>query len=170
MKKRLFAVAVIMIMLTAAIGCGGGYLENIEDLSDYDLVEEAYFGLGDDFEAFNDAQRVVYTVAEFDMEVQCGGLCQFFYNDCEEAPYVSQSLAEIGAAEYQRLYDDFIADNDIDISGLDEIEYEDMYDMYPFDDFDDDYYELYGRQPLETVLAAYIRAYIDEVRDVVNPS
>ena len=170
MKKRLFAVAVIMIMLTAAIGCCGGYLENIEDLSDYDLVEEAYFGLGDDFEAFNDAQRVVYTVAEFDMEVQCGGLCQFFYNDCEEAPYVSQSLAEIGAAEYQRLYDDFIADNDIDISGLDEIEYEDMYDMYPFDDFDDDYYELYGRQPLETMLAAYIRAYIDEVRDVVNPS
>lgn len=170
MKKRLFAVAVIMIMLTAAIGCCGGYLENIEDLSDYDLVEEAYFGLGDDFEAFNDAQRVVYTVAEFDMEVQCGGLCQFFYNDCEEAPYVSQSLAEIGAAEYQRLYDDFIADNDIDISRLDEIEYEDMYDMYPFDDFDDDYYELYGRQPLETMLAAYIRAYIDEVRGVVNPS
>ena len=170
MKKRLFAVAVIMIMLTAAIGCGGGYLENIEDLSDYDLVEEAYFGLGDDFEAFNDAQRVVYTVAEFDREVQCGGLCQFFYNDCEEAPYVSQSLAEIGAAEYQRLYDDFIADNDIDISGLDEIEYEDMYDMYPFYDFDDDYYELYGRQPLETMLAAYIRAYIDEVRGVVNPS
>lgn len=170
MKKRLFAVAVIMIMLTAAIGCGGGYLENIEDLSDYDLVEEAYFGLGDDFEAFNDAQRVVYTVAEFDMEVQCGGLCQFFYNDCEEAPYVSQSLAEIGAAEYQRLYDDFIADNDIDISRLDEIEYEDMYDMYPFDDFDDDYYELYGRQPLETMLAAYIRAYIDEVRGVENPS
>ena len=170
MKKRLFAVAVIMIMLTAAIGCGGGYLENIEDLSDYALVEEAYFGLGDDFEAFNDAQRVVYTVAEFDMEVQCGGLCQFFYNDCEEAPYVSQSLAEIGAAEYQRLYDDFIADNDIDISGLDEIEYEDMYDVYPFDDFDDDYYELYGRQPLETMLAAYIRAYIDEVRGVVNPS
>ena len=170
MKKRLFAVAVIMIMLTAAIGCGGGYLENIEDLSDYDLVEEAYFGLGDDFEAFNDAQRVVYTVAEFDMEVQCGGLCQFFYNDCEEAPYVSQSLAEIGAAEYQRLYDDFIADNDIDISGLDEIEYEDMYDVYPFDDFDDDYYELYGRQPLETILVAYIRAYIDEVRGVVNPS
>lgn len=170
MKIRLFAVAVIMIMLTAAIGCGGGYLENIEDLSDYDLVEEAYFGLGDDFEAFNDAQRVVYTVAEFDMEVQCGGLCQFFYNDCEEAPYVSQSLAEIGAAEYQRLYDDFIADNDIDISGLDEIEYEDMYDVYPFDDFDDDYYELYGRQPLETMLAAYIRAYIDEVRGVVNPS
>lgn len=170
MKKRLFAVAVIMIMLTAAIGCGGGYLENIEDLSDYDLVEEAYFGLGDDFEAFNDAQRVVYTVAEFDMEVQCGGLCQFFYNDCEEAPYVSQSLAEIGAAEYQRLYDDFIADNDIDISRLDEIEDEDMYDMYPFDDFDDDYYELYGRQPLETMLAAYIRAYIDEVRGVVNPS
>ena len=31
MKKRLFAVAVIMIMLTAAIGCGGGYLENIGD-------------------------------------------------------------------------------------------------------------------------------------------
>ena len=109
-------------------------------------------------------------MAEFDMEVQCGGLCQFFYNDCEEAPYVSQSLAEIGAAEYQRLYDDFIADNDIDISRLDEIEYEDMYDMYPFDDFDDDYYELYGRQPLETMLAAYIRAYIDEVRGVVNPS
>lgn len=170
MKKRLFAIAVIMLILTAAIGCGGGYLENIEDLSDYDLVEEAYFGLGDDFEAFNDAQRVVYTVAEFDMEVQCGGLCQFFYNDCEEAPYVSQSLAEIGAAEYQRLYDDFIADNDIDISGLDEIEYEDMYDMYPFNDFDDDYYELYGRQPLETMLAAYIRAHIDEVRGVVNPS
>ncbi len=167
MKKRLFAVAVIMIMLTAAIGCGGGYLENIEDLSDYDLVEEAYFGLGDDFEAFNDAQRVVYTVAEFDMEVQCGGLCQFFYNDCEEAPYVSQSLAEIGAAEYQRLYDDFIADNDIDISRLDEIEYE---DMYPFDDFDDDYYELYGRQPLETMLAAYIRAHIDEVRGIINPT
>ena len=170
MKKRLFAIAVIMLMLTAATGCGGGYLENIEDLSDYDLVEEAYFGLGDDFEAFNDAQRVVYTVAEFDMEVQCGGLCQFFYNDCEEVSYVSKSLAEIGAAEYRKLYDDFIADNDIDISRLDEIEYEDLYDMYLFDDFDDAYYELYEKQPLETMLASYIREHIDEVRGIVNPA
>ena len=159
-----------MIMLIVAIGCGGGYLENIEGLSDYDLVEEAYFGLGDDFKALNDAQKVVYTVAEFDMEVQCGGLCQFLYNDCGEAAYVSKSLDEIGAVEYQRLYDDFIADNDIDISSLDETEYEDMYDMYPFDEFDDTYYRLYSRQPLETMLASYIREHIDEVRGIVNPA
>lgn len=170
MKKRLFAIAVIMLILTAVSGCGGGYLENIEGLSDYDLVEEAYFGLGYDFEALNDAQKTVYAVAEFDMEVQCGGLCQFLYNDYEEAPYVSSSLAKIGADEYQRLYDSFIEGNDIDISRLDEIEYEDMYDMYPFDEFDDAYYELYGRQPLETMLAAYIREHIDEVRGIVNPA
>lgn len=170
MKKRLFAIAVIMLILTAVSGCGGGYLENIEGLSDYDLVEEAYFGLGYDFETLNDAQKTVYAVAEFDMEVQCGGLCQFLYNDYEEAPYVSSSLAKIGADEYQKLYDSFIEGNDIDISRLDEIEYEDMYDMYPFDEFDDAYYELYGRQPLETMLAAYIREHIDEVRGIVNPA
>lgn len=170
MKKRLFIFAIVIIMISAASGCGGRYLEDIEDLSDYDLVEEAYFGLGYDFEALNDAQKVVYAIAELDMEVQCGGLCQFFYNDCEEVSYVSKSLAEIGAAGYQKLYDDFIDDNNIDISGLDEIEYEDLYDMYPFDDFDDAYYELYERQPLETILAAYIREHIDEVRGIVNPT
>ena len=83
---------------------------------------------------------------------------------------MSKSLDEIGAVEYQRLYDDFIADNDIDISSLDETEYEDMYDMYPFDEFDDTYYRLYSRQPLETMLASYIRAHIDEVRGIVNPA
>ena len=31
MKKRLFAIAVIMLILTAVSGCGGGYLENIEE-------------------------------------------------------------------------------------------------------------------------------------------
>ena len=170
MKKRLFIFAIVIAVISAASGCGGGYLDNIEDLSDYDLVEEAYFGLGDDFEAFNDAQRVVYAVAEFDMEVQCGGLCQFLYNDCEAALYVSGSLDKIGAAEYQRLFDSFLKDNDIDIGELDKLEYEELCDMYPFDDFDNAYYELYEKQPLETMLAAYIRGHIDEVRGVVNPA
>lgn len=115
MKKRLFIFAIVIIMLSASSGCGGGYLEDIEDLSDYNLVEEAYFGLGYDFEAPNNAQKVVYAVAEFDMEMQCGGLCQFLYNDCEAALYVSGSLDKIGAAEYQRLFDSFLKDNDIDI-------------------------------------------------------
>ena len=119
-----------------------------EDL--YDAVscicEDVICELSD--ETLNNPQRYVYSLIQFEMEVNNGGLCQFFVNSSSEcAPYISSALAEIGASEMQHLYDNFISSNNIDVNDLssfkiDDIdEYEDQTERYDFDSFDDKFYD-----------------------------
>ena len=111
--------------------------------------------------ALNPYQKVFYSVNWLDTEVNNGGLCQFFVNSSRMvAPLMSEYLALIGADEHQRLYDTFVEENGInvsDLSGFDSEDWEDFdaqYDKYPFDDFDDAYYDM---EPLETYLTKYAR-------------
>jgi hypothetical protein len=81
------------------------------------------------------------------------------------APLVSEYMAVIGAHEHKKLYDDFIADNGIDVNDLASFDIEDLeefaekYERYPFDDYDDAFYEM---EPLEAYLTKYAREHISE--------
>lgn len=78
---------------------------------------------------------------------------------------ISEYLEVIGANDHKRLYDNFITQNQIDLTDLstfdiDDIsEYEDQTRRYPFEDFDNAYYNL---APLEDLLTAYVKQHLME--------
>ncbi len=111
--------------------------------------------------SLNFYQKVFYSVNWLEIEVNNGGLCQFFVNSSRMvAPFVSEYMAVIGADEHKRLYDDFVQQNGIDLCELSSFDVDDLeefaeqYDRYPFDDYDDAFYEA---EPLETYLTKYAR-------------
>lgn len=115
------------------------------------------------------AKRIFYIVNYFDMEIQNGGLCQFFVNSSRlVAPYILECLIKINAVSYKELLETFIADNHISLDDLDSFiiddvsQFEVQMSRYPFDEFDDSYYELYEKEPLENLLMNYARQHIDD--------
>ena len=109
----------------------------------------------------------------WNIEMLNGGLCQFFVNDGDYASLVPGSLQAVGAEEYNSLWCDFVEKHAINLEDLSEFElsiqhdeadcapYIAVYDKYPFEDFDDAFYDLYGSDPLEGYIANYIRDHID---------
>lgn len=98
--------------------------------------------------ALTEAQVFVYSLIQLEMEVNNGGLCQFFVNSSSEcAPYISKALDAIGADKAKSLYDSFILDNHIDVNDLSSFkiesieEYEAQTERFDFDSFDDAFYE-----------------------------
>jgi len=95
------------------------------------------------------------------MEVNNGGLCQFFVNSSRMvAPLVSEYMGIIGAADHKKLYDDFTSKYGIDLNDLSSFdieeaaEFEEQNQRYPFDEYDDAFYDM---EPLETYLKKFIR-------------
>ena len=114
------------------------------------------------------AVQVFYVTTLYEMEVNNGGLCQFFVNSSREfAPVLAGYLGEIGASEHKALFEAFVHDNDIDVNDLssfiiDELDgFETQAKRYPFDDFDDAFYAM---KPIEELIVPYIRAHIEEFR------
>ena len=135
-----------------------------EDNNEWD-VKECVSG-------FKGAKRVYYIVNYFDMEVQNGGLCQFFVNSSRDvAPYILKCLETIGAVNYEKLLKAFVEENDIDLNDLDSFiveeieEYEAQTQRYPFDDFDDKYYELYETESLEDMLLIYAKQHLNDFEE-----
>lgn len=120
---------------------------------------------------FKGAKKVYYIVNYFDMEVQNGGLCQFFVNSSRDvAPYIIECLKIIGADSYKNLLSEFVEKHNINLNDLDSFmiedvaEYEAQTERYPFDDFDDKYYELYENEPLEELLIVYVKDYLEDFK------
>ena len=145
-------------------------------LSDYDLYETVYlqtldfiFSYPSESAALEDmtqAQRVFYILSIYDMEIQNGGLCQFFVNSSRSlAPHVENCLETVGADAHKDLFTSFIEENQIDVSDLDSFIIYDIEDYakqtqrYDFDSFDMNYYDL---PPLFDYLVKYIRNNIYE--------
>ena len=145
-------------------------------LSDDDLFEAVYFQIiaiaeeaeGEEAELAQlaGARRTVYILSLLDAEIQNGGLCQFFVNSSQMvAPYVSQALAQVGADAHRRLFEEFVAQNNIDVSDLSSFvcsstrEYRKQTKRFDFESFDNAYYEL---PPLQELMVAYIKNNIDE--------
>lgn len=111
-------------------------------------------------------QRYVYALNLLELEVNNGGLCQFFVNSSRaEAPYVSDGLAAIGAKEHKELFDGFISKYRIDVKDLSSFavrrvrDFEKQAKRYPFDEYDDKFYTL---PSLREPLTAYIRANLSD--------
>jgi len=118
------------------------------------------------FEQFSRPQRIFFVLDYFEMEVSNGGLCQFFVNSSRMvAPYVSEYLGQVGAWEHKLLYDEFITKHEIDVSDLESFridgisEYEAQTKRYPFDEFDDRFYDF---PPMEGYLVKLVSENIEE--------
>lgn len=118
------------------------------------------------FNSLTEEQRIFYAVNYLEMEVNNGGLCQFFVNSSRMvAPIVSEYMGIIGAIEHKKLYDAFIEKyqiNTYDLSSFDcetvEV-FQAQYDRYPFDEYDDAFYEL---EPLQNHLISFVKKHIEK--------
>ena len=118
------------------------------------------------FNLLRKEQRIFYAVNYLEVEVNNGGLCQFFVNSSRLfAPDVSEYMEIIGAVEHKELYDTFVEKNQINVAVLSSFDsadldaFQDQLDRYPFDDYDDAFYKL---QPLESFLLPFIREHIEK--------
>ena len=116
--------------------------------------------------ALNASEKLVYSVNWLEMEVNNGGLCQFFVNSSRMvAPYISEYLGVIGAQAHKTLFDTFIATHHIDLSDLtsfiiDDIgDYDKQTERYPFDEYDEAFYAL---ESLEPYLQKFVREHIED--------
>ena len=140
-----------------------------EDLEMYDSLIMRFMDA--DPNALNEKQLTVAALITFDAEMMNGGLCQFFVNSSRDvAPYVVESLNAIGAINYKILLNDFVEEHNINLSDLDSFmiedveEFEAQTERYPFDDFDDNYYELYEKEPLEDLLISYAKKHLEDFK------
>ena len=116
--------------------------------------------------SLNPYQKIFYSVNWLEVEVNNGGLSQFFINSSRMvAPLVSEYMAIIGAEEHKRLYDGFLEKYKIDSADIASFasnnweEVEERYERYPFDEYDDAFYDM---KPLETYLTKYARENLTE--------
>jgi hypothetical protein len=189
MRRLMKAEPEIMAMMEALENNPNGFLsqmmeqqdqyrdlhgEALLQLSDEDLCGTVYFQCldlaeeceGSQVDLFVGARRTVYILGLFDSEIQNGGLCQFFVNASGGvAPFVSESLAEVGAERHRKLFDDFISSNQIDVFNLSSFEinsvrqYQMQTKRFDYDVFDAAYSEL---PDLQTFVASFIRSHISE--------
>ncbi len=112
------------------------------------LSDKAYdpYIKDDDIDQLSDDERVFYVLYLYNMEIQNGGLAQFFVNSTKiYAHLISDYLFKLGANEHKELYDGFIKKNKIDVYDLRHFEirelsdYQDIIKMYDFDSFDNAY-------------------------------
>ena len=118
------------------------------------------------FNALNEEQRIFYAVNYLEMEVNNGGLCQFFVNSSRMvAPLVSEYMGIIGATEHKKLYDTFIQKYQINVCDLSSFDCETVevfqaqYERYPFDEYDNAFYEL---EPLQNHLTSFVKKNIEK--------
>lgn len=182
-KIHIESMAIISDRLAKAINTalmpGAAYLkastEELLRLSDDELftavwarIENIISSKEDLLEGFlslNEKQRIFYAVSYLEMEVNNGGLCQFFVNSSRMvAPIVSEYMGIIGATEHKNLYDTFVEKYQINTQDLSSFdcetveEFKSQYERYPFDEYDNAFYEL---EPLQAYLTQFIKENIE---------
>lgn len=183
-KVHIESMAIISDRLAKTINMslrpGAAYLtvstEELSQLSDDELICAVWArtenivlakeDISEGFHSLNEEQRVFYAVNYLEMEVNNGGLCQFFVNSSRiVAPVVGEYMGIIGAIEHQKLYEEFIETHQIDTNDLSSFDCETVeifqaqYDRYPFDEYDDAFYRL---EPLQNHLVAYVKKHIEK--------
>lgn len=158
------------LLSSCSIGSESIHGQELLKLTDDELFETVYFqnidlvmSYPDESQALSQIspeQRTFYILSIYDMEIQNGGLCQFFVNSSRSlAPFVDECLETVGAEEHRKLLAEFVADNDIDLNNLESFDTPDIEDYilqtqrYDFDSFDNAYYEL-------TALRDYLVEYV----------
>lgn len=140
----------------------------MEDLDMYDALIMRFMDA--DPNTLNQKQLTVAVLITFDAEMMNGGLCQFFVNDYNGyAQYVSGALEEVGAIEMQKHYSSFLSQNEIDVTQMDSFrigsvqDYVKQFESLPYEEFDNTFSEIYGRENLGDLLLSYVRLYEDEI-------
>ena len=154
MKKLLCVLLALCLLLS---GCF--LAQDVTKLSGDELVISLSL-LPEDFDAMSRQEQAAYTAACLELEIMNGGLCQFFANCPDCAAFVPEALELLGADEHRALYDRFLSDTGIDpldpmFQTEDLEEFSRLYDLYPWDDFDDAYCAL---TPMPQILEQYIQA------------
>ena len=114
-----------------------------------------------DFKTHSPEKQALFIALIFDMEIQCGGLAQFFWNDGSlYAALVPGSLRTLGLDEIATLYEAFLSENQITMEEIDTYRerFPDcvgLYDLHPFDTFDDAYMRLFEDTRFEKKLLRF---------------
>ncbi len=124
----------------------------------YEEYEELYFSIIEqsgepgtpDFETHPKSLQSLFVALMFDMEIQNGGIAQFFWN-CGSvyAKLVPDALREIGMDDVAALYERFVQENSITLEEIDTYQErfpmmgEGFYEYHPFDDFDEAYIKIW---------------------------
>ena len=185
--KTIIALSITILIIfsnltSCALLSGSRYLnmstEELSALSDDELYEAVIARLDQKINEYDDMQeginslsykqKVVYSVSYLEMEVNNGGLCQFFVNSSRYvAPYVSEYMDVIGAIDHKNLYDGFVKKHNINLNSIASVTdlerptnyYNKLYWKYPFSEYDEAFVKI---TPLQDYLVKYIRANISE--------
>ena len=154
MKKLFCLLLALSLMLCGCLPVG-----NPSALSGDELVVALAFP-ADDVSSMSLERQAAYTAACLELEVMNGGLCQFFANCPDCVPYVPEALEAIGAVEHKALYEQFLAATGIDpldpvFQTEDMDEFSRLYELWPWEDFDDAYLSL---TPVPELLEAYVKS------------
>ena len=124
----------------------------------YDEYEALYFAVIEqcgepgtpDFLTHSKSVQSMFVALMFDMEIQNGGIAQFFWNDGSAyATLVPGALREIGLEDVAALYERFVQENNITLEEIDTYRErfpmmeEGFYEYHPFDDFDEAYIKIW---------------------------
>ena len=124
----------------------------------YDEYEALYFAVIEqcgepgtpDFLTHSKSVQSMFVALMFDMEIQNGGIAQFFWNDGSAyATLVPGALHEIGLEDVAALYERFVQENNITLEEIDTYRErfpmmeEGFYEYHPFDDFDEAYIKIW---------------------------
>lgn len=130
------------------------------------VCEDAVYDLKEQ-QDLSEALIFAYTLIKLEVEVNNGGLCQFFVNSSRDcAPYVSEALAAVGAMETKSHFDRFVAENGIDVQELSSFrisrleEFEAQTKRFDFDAFDDRFYE---DNTLHQRIVDYLRRNVEQI-------
>ncbi len=178
----LIILVIIPNLTSCALLSGSRYIdmstEELSALSDDELYEAVIARLDHKINEYDDMQeginslsykqKVVYSVSYLEMEVNNGGLCQFFVNSSRYvSPHVSEYMGVIGAVEHKKLYDGFVKKHYIDLDSIASVTdlerptnyYNSLYAKYPFSEYDEAFVKI---TPLRDFLLKYIRANLGE--------
>lgn len=166
----------VNIALTPAAKFIKSTTEELSQLSDEELFSAVWVraenkmihkkNMQEGFRSLNEEQRIFYAVNYLEVEVNNGGLCQFFVNSSRMvAPLVGEYMGIIGAVEHQKLYEDFIRENRINTRDLSSFDsetlevFQSQYSRYPFNKYDDAFYKM---KPLQNYLIPYVRNHLEK--------
>ena len=99
-------------------------------------------------------EQSLFIVLILDMEIQNGGLAQFFWNNgALYAALVPDALTETGLEDVRELYEAFLRENGITLDEIDALRETDptmteIYSRHPFDAFDYRYMEIWAKTDL----------------------
>ena len=151
--KRLLLVGLLILCLIPLNAWGDSTMNDFH----YDQFEELYFRMIDNypdpddasFPKYSAAGRALFVVLMFDMEIQNGGLCQFFWNcGVSYAKLLPDALKTVGMSDVADLYESFLSDNNITLDVIASYrerdpEYAEAYGWYDYDAFDDPYMKIW---------------------------